>query len=52
MSYILPTILVALLLATVPTWRYRRQWGYLPGTIVGLLLLLFFILMLFGAIRF
>ena len=41
-------ILIIILLGVVPTWPYSRDWGYYPGGIVGLILIVLLILMLLG----
>jgi len=50
MSTILLIILIILLLGALPTWPYSRGWGYYPGGILGVLLLILIILMLMGRI--
>ncbi len=45
MHTILVIILILLLIGVLPTWQHSAQWGYLPGGIVGVILL-FFIFML------
>jgi hypothetical protein len=47
---ILLVLLVLLLLAAIPVWPHSRRWGYAPGGIVGLLLIVLLVLMLSGAI--
>ena len=43
-------LLVLLLLAAIPAWPYSRNWGYAPGGLLGLLLLIVIILALVGYI--
>ncbi len=50
LSTILLVLLVLLLLAAVPVWPHSRRWGYGPGGIVGLLLIILLVLILTGAI--
>jgi hypothetical protein len=45
---IVVAVLVVLLLATLPTWPYSRRWGYLPISIIALVLVLVVALILFG----
>lgn len=46
MGLLLLIILVLLLLGSLPTWGYSRNWGYGPTGITGFLLLLLLVLML------
>jgi len=46
----LVTLLVLALLGVLPTWGYSNSWGYAPGGIVGLLLVIVIILALLGRI--
>ncbi len=48
MPTILLVILVLLLLGAVPLWPYSRDWGYIPGGGIGLVLLIVLILVLSG----
>lgn len=48
MSTILIILLVLLLLAAIPVWPYSRGWGYAPGGLVGLLLIIVIVLALMG----
>ena len=53
MATILVVILILALLAlfgALPTWPYRRGWGYYPSGGVGLLVLILVILLLMGRI--
>jgi len=43
-------ILILLLVGALPTWRYSSGWGYGPGGIVGLLLIIVVVLALTGRI--
>jgi Protein of unknown function (DUF3309) len=43
-------ILIILLLGVAPAWPYSRDWGYYPGGIVGLILIVLLILMLMGRV--
>lgn len=47
---ILLVIIIFLLLGALPTWPHSRQWGYLPSGGLGVILLIFLVLMLFGRI--
>ena len=47
---ILLIILILLLIGVIPTWPYSRQWGYVPGGIVGLVLIILLILVLLGRV--
>lgn len=48
MSMLLLIILILLLVGALPTWPYSRGWGYYPGGIIGVLLLILIVLMLMG----
>ena len=43
-------ILVLLLVGAMPTWGYRRSWGYGPTGILGVILVVVIILLLMGYI--
>ena len=47
---ILLIVLVLLLVGALPTWGYSSSWGYGPGGIVGLLLIIVIVLVLTGRI--
>ncbi|MBV9081725.1 MAG: DUF3309 domain-containing protein [Acidobacteriaceae bacterium] len=50
MSTILVVVLILLLIGALPTWGYSSGWGYGPGGIVGLLLIVVIVLALTGRI--
>lgn len=41
-------VLVLILIGVIPTWPHSRNWGYAPGGIVGLLLVILLVLLLTG----
>jgi Protein of unknown function (DUF3309) len=41
-------LLVILLVGAAPAWPYSRGWGYYPSGILGLILVVFIVLLLFG----
>jgi hypothetical protein len=47
---ILLIILILILLGVIPTWGHSRSWGYGPGGIVGVLLIILVVLLLLGKI--
>lgn len=47
---ILLIVLIVLLIMAIPTWPYSRGWGYAPGGVVGLILIIVLILVLMGRI--
>lgn len=47
---ILAIILIVLLLGALPAWPYSRAWGYYPGGVLGLILLIVLIVALARAI--
>jgi hypothetical protein len=50
MSLIVLLILILLLVAVVPAWPYSAGWGYRPSGLIGLILIIFILLFLFGVI--
>ncbi|MEW6254704.1 MAG: DUF3309 family protein [Pseudomonadota bacterium] len=50
MSTILIVLLILLLVGALPTWGYSRSWGYGPGGIVGVLLIIVLVLALTGRV--
>jgi hypothetical protein len=48
MITILIVILIVLLIAALPTWPYSSGWGYYPGGILGVVLVIVLILLLLG----
>ena len=47
MSTLALVLLILLLLAVLPAWPYSRGWGYAPGGLVGLILIIVIIAILF-----
>jgi hypothetical protein len=45
---ILIVVLILALLGAIPTWPYSRDWGYYPGGLVGLVLLIVILLAVTG----
>jgi len=43
-------VLVILLVGLLPTWPYSRGWGYYPSGALGAILLIVFLLLIFGRI--
>ena len=50
LSTILIIILILLLIGALPTWPYSSGWGYGPGGLLGLVLVIIVILALLGRI--
>jgi len=48
LSLLLLIVLVVLLVAALPTWGYSRSWGYYPGGILGVVLLVVLVMFLLG----
>lgn len=48
MGLILLILLIFLVIAAMPTWRYSRGWGYAPSGGLGLILLIIILLFLAG----
>lgn len=47
---ILLVVLVLMLVGSVPTWPYSRNWGYVPSSGVGLILIVLLVLILLGRV--
>jgi len=47
---ILIVVLVLLLLGSIPSWPYSRDWGYYPSGTLGLVVIVVIILVLVGRI--
>ena len=45
---ILLIVLILILIGVIPTWPHSRSWGYAPGGIVGVILIILLILFLTG----
>jgi hypothetical protein len=43
-------ILIVLLIAVLPTWPYSAGWGYYPGGLLGIILIVVIVLLLLGRI--
>jgi hypothetical protein len=50
LSTILIVVLILLLIGAIPRWGYNSSWGYGPGGIVGVILIIVIILALTGRI--
>ena len=48
MSTILIIVLILLLVGALPTWPHSRSWGYFPGGLLGLGLLVVIVLAVTG----
>lgn len=47
---ILLIILILLLIGAVPAWPHSQGWGYTPGGLVGVLLVIVIVLLVLGRI--
>jgi uncharacterized membrane protein YdcZ (DUF606 family) len=47
---ILLILLIVLLIGALPTWPYSQSWGYWPGGLLGLIVVILLILVLMGRI--
>ncbi|WP_084502071.1 DUF3309 family protein [Fundidesulfovibrio putealis] len=47
---ILLIVLVLALVGVIPVWPHSRSWGYAPGGIVGIILVILLVLFLLGRI--
>ncbi|MFH3481600.1 DUF3309 family protein [Xanthobacter variabilis] len=50
MAAVLIILLVVLTVVALPTWDYSEHWGYIPGAVAGLLLIVVAALTLVGYI--
>jgi hypothetical protein len=48
LSTVLIIVLILLLIGALPTWPYSSGWGYGPGGILGLVLVVIVVLALMG----
>jgi uncharacterized protein DUF3309 len=48
MLTLLIIVLVILAVAALPTWPYSRGWGYYPGGLLGVILVIVLLLLVFG----
>jgi Protein of unknown function (DUF3309) len=48
MGWLLIVILIVLLIGALPTWPYSSGWGYYPGGILGVVLVIVLVLILSG----
>jgi Protein of unknown function (DUF3309) len=46
--FLLLIIVIVLLIAVLPTWPHSRGWGYYPGGILGVILIIVLVLLLLG----
>lgn len=45
---ILLIVLVLILVGVIPTWPHSRSWGYAPGGVIGVVVLILIVLLLTG----
>ncbi len=50
LSTILLIVLVLILVGVIPVWPHSSNWGYAPGGILGIIVLVLLILLLTGRI--
>ena len=51
MGLILLILLILLLVGSLPTWGYSRNWGHRGPSLFGVLLIIFIVLLLLGHVR-
>lgn len=51
LGLILLIILILLLVGSFPVYPYSRKWGYGPGGVIGVLLVILIVMMLLGYLR-
>ena len=47
-KWILLIILILILIGVLPIYPHSRSWGYAPGGVIGLILVILLVLLLFG----
>jgi len=50
LTTVLIVVLVLMLIGALPTWKHSRQWGYFPGGVLGVVLLVLIVLAVTGRI--
>jgi hypothetical protein len=50
MGWIILVVLLLLLIGALPVYPHSRSWGYAPGGVLGLILIVVLILVLMGRI--
>jgi hypothetical protein len=48
MGTILLVVLILILIGVLPTWNHSRSWGYAPGGITGLIVIVLIVMLLTG----
>ncbi len=48
LGMVLLIVLVLVLLGVIPSWPHSRSWGYAPGGVIGLLLIVVLIMLVTG----
>ncbi len=48
---VLLILLILLLIGALPVYPYSRKWGYAPGGVLGLIVLVLIIMMVLGYLR-
>ena len=48
LTTVLIVLLILLLIGALPRWQYSSGWGYAPGGLIGLILIIVLILVLTG----
>jgi Protein of unknown function (DUF3309) len=51
LGILLIILLVVLLLVLIPVWPYSAGWGYFPGGLIGVVLIVVVVLLLAGVLR-
>ncbi|GAB3490715.1 DUF3309 family protein [Curvibacter fontanus] len=47
---ILLIILILMLIGVIPTWPHSRSWGYMPSTVLSVVVLVILVFLLMGRI--
>jgi hypothetical protein len=45
---ILLVVLILILIGVIPVWPHARNWGYLPGGVLGVIVVILIVLLLIG----
>jgi hypothetical protein len=49
-GWIVVVVLLVMVIGGAPTWPYSREWGYLPSSVLGAVLVVVLVLVLAGYI--
>jgi len=50
LGMVLLIVLILILLGVIPSWPHSKGWGYAPGGVVGLLLIVVLVMLVTGGL--